>query len=65
MPAPVTVRVPPDIVPGPETTVNVTPRPELAVAERLTGETPYVTGEAGGVKVIVCVPCVIVNVPSD
>jgi hypothetical protein len=50
----VTVRVLPATVAGPEITVNVTPKPELEEATSEIGATPYVTGVAGAVKVIVC-----------
>jgi hypothetical protein len=49
----VIVSVLPLIVPGPETTLNVTGSPELAVADNVIGETGYVTGEVT-VKLIVC-----------
>jgi hypothetical protein len=35
-------------------TEKVTASPELAVADNVIGETPYVTGDAGAVKLIVC-----------
>jgi hypothetical protein len=48
----VIVNVLPDIVPGPETTLKVTARPELEEADSAIGDTPYVTGDAGAAKVI-------------
>ena len=57
MPAPVTVNVVPLIVPGPEMTLNTTALPEAPpVADSAIGDTPYVTGEVSGVKLIVCDP---------
>jgi hypothetical protein len=50
------VSVLPLTVPGPETTLKVTANPELAVADKVIGLTPYVTGEVGAVKLIVCEP---------
>jgi hypothetical protein len=50
----VIVSVLPLTVPGPETILNVTANPELAVADKVIGLTPYVTGEDGAAKVIVC-----------
>jgi hypothetical protein len=49
------VSVLPLIEPGPETTLKVTLRPEVEEAESVMGDTPYVTGDEGAVKVIVCV----------
>jgi hypothetical protein len=40
VPAPVTVKVLPEIDPGPEITLNVTPKLELLDAERDIGPTP-------------------------
>jgi hypothetical protein len=40
VPAPVMVRVLPLMDPGPVTTAKVTGRPEVAVAERVSGEAP-------------------------
>ena len=61
VPAPVTVRVLPVIVPGPETTPKVTAFPEAPpVAVSAIGETPYVTGE-DGVKLMLCDAWVIVK----
>jgi hypothetical protein len=34
-------------------TLKVTGSPDVAVADSVIGETPYVTGDAGGVKLIV------------
>jgi len=53
VPTPVIVNVLPLIVPGPDTTLNVTGSPEVAVADNVIGETGYDTGEAT-VKLIVC-----------
>jgi hypothetical protein len=49
----VTVSVVPLTVAGP-VALKVTANPEVAVAESVIGATPYVTGEAGAAKVIVC-----------
>jgi hypothetical protein len=54
VPVPVMVNVLPLIVPGPEDTVKATANPDVAVADKVIGLTPYVTGEVGCVKVIVC-----------
>jgi len=61
MPGPVIVSVLPEIVAGPETTLKETGKPELEDADSATGETPYVTGDAGAVNVIVCAPAAIVK----
>jgi len=53
VPEPVIVSVLALIVPGPETTLKVTGKPELAVADSVIGETPQVTGDAGAVNVMV------------
>jgi hypothetical protein len=41
----------PETVHGPDA-LKLTPSPELAVAESAIGETPYVTGDEGAVKLI-------------
>jgi hypothetical protein len=48
------VRVLPVMDAGPETTLKVTAKPELAVADSAIGETPYVTGAASEAKLMVC-----------
>ena len=48
------VRMFPLIVPGPATTLKITGRPELALADRVIGVAPNVTGLSGSVKLIVC-----------
>ena len=48
----------PEIVPAPVlvgSTLKVTVSPEVAVPDSAMGETPYVTGEVGWGKVMVCV----------
>jgi hypothetical protein len=67
LPAPLTVRVFPLSVPGPEETLNVTAKPEVAVAVRVIGLTPKTTVIGGaGFQVIVCACPVTVsaNVPE-
>jgi hypothetical protein len=54
VPTPVIVSVVPLTVAGPEVTLKVTVNPEVAVADSVIGETGYVTGEVGAVKLIVC-----------
>jgi hypothetical protein len=53
LPAPVTVRVEPETVAGPEVTAKLTGKPDDAVAVRVMGATPYVTF-ANAPNVIVC-----------
>ena len=55
------VSVLPQIVAGPETTLKETGKPELEDAESAIGDTPYVTGDAGAAKVIVCAPAATVK----
>src|SRR5271170_4759014 len=55
------VNVLPLTVAGPEITLKVTGRPELAVAESMIGVTSKVTGLGGAVKVMVCVACSTLN----
>ena len=55
------VSVLPEIVAGPETTLKETGKPELEDADSATGETPFVTGDAGAGKVIVCAPAATVK----
>jgi hypothetical protein len=43
----------PETVQGPDETPKVNASPELAFALKEIGETPYVTGLAGAVKLIV------------
>lgn len=58
VPAPATVNVLPATEPGPLTTLKMMGFPEAPpVALRAMGAAPNVIGEAGGVKVIVCVIC--------
>ena len=52
LPIPAIVRTFPLIVPGPETTANVTERPDDALAESVTGPAPNAT-YASGEKVMV------------
>ncbi len=47
------VSVVPLMAAGPESTANVTGRPELAVADSGIGAAPYATGETSGAKVMV------------
>ena len=54
VPPPVTVRVLPLTVPGPDTTLNNTGSPDVAVAVSVIGATPKATGEEGCGKVMVC-----------
>jgi hypothetical protein len=49
----VIVSVLPLTVAGPETTLNAIASPELALPDSVIGDTPYVTGEVGCVKVMV------------
>jgi hypothetical protein len=48
VPAPVIVKMFPVTVAGPDRTLKLPPSPELADAESEIGDTPYVTGDAGG-----------------
>jgi hypothetical protein len=49
------VRVLPEIDPGPDWTLKITGLPEAPpVAESVIGETPYVTGDVGAGKLMVC-----------
>jgi len=53
----------PLIVPGPPgITLKATVSPDVADATSVIGDTPYVTGDAGWGKVIVCDAGLIVNV---
>jgi hypothetical protein len=62
VPAPVIVKIFPETVAGPDRTLKLTPNPELADAESEIGDTPYITGDAGGANVIDCGAWVIVTV---
>jgi hypothetical protein len=53
VPAPVTVSVLPETEHDPDDTLKETASPEGTAAESEIGDTPYVTGLAGGAKVIV------------
>jgi hypothetical protein len=57
----VIVKLLPEIDPGPEETLKVTPSPELADADKAMSPTPYITGDGAG-KEIVWDACEIVKV---
>jgi len=54
-----------ETVPGPETTLKTTAFPEEPpAADKAIGATPYVTGEAGAMKLIVCDAWLTTTVPE-
>jgi len=55
----------PETVQVPEVTLNAIAKPELAVAESAIGDTPYITGDAGAVKLIACDALVTVTVGAE